>query len=290
MNPLTLNYTIMSKHTHLNQRIYSAQQYLNHDIELSLTDHHCLIISLNRTEKRNALSFDMMKKLIWLAEQINDWRDIRSVILQGHGASFCAGIDLDDLNNPKNLKIVAWELLKPYQSLYQKVCLVWRELAVPVIAVIHGHCIGAGLQLALACDIRIVTPNCQFAIMESKWGLVPDMALTQSALGIAPDKLKELAMTARIFDSQTALEYGFISYISDTPLIDAQNLATELAERSPDAVLASKRIINQMYRQSAHTLYLEKLWQIKLLIGKNQKLAIKKVKDKSIEFLQRQFK
>lgn len=274
----------------LTERIHQANQYIHPDIQITLGTHQHLIIRLNRVHKRNALSFSMMDKLIWLAQQISTWKEIRAVLLIGNGESFCAGLDLSDLNHSKNLASIAWQLLKPTQSKYQQVCLIWQQLPIPVIAVLHGHCIGAGLQLALACDVRFATPDCQFAIMESKWGLVPDMGLTQSALTIAPDHLKELAMTARVFKSDTALSYRIISHIADNPMEQAENLIAELVERSPDAVLASKRVVNAMYQQSPLILYREKLWQIKLLLGKNQKLAVKKAKDISVQFLARQFK
>ncbi|ELA09311.1 enoyl-CoA hydratase [Moraxella macacae 0408225] len=273
----------------LTERIINANQKLSPNIGIKLGKHNSIIVQLQRAEKHNALSFAMMDQLIWLAKQIQTWREVRAVILKGEGESFCSGIDLADLNHPKNLSKVAWQLVKPTLSTYQQVCLVWRELSVPVIAVLHGHCIGAGLQLVLACDIRFATPNCQFAIMESKWGLVPDMGLTQSAIGLAPDVLKTLAISARTFDAKTALQYNFVSTITETPMESAEHLVAEIAQRSPDAVLASKRIINRMYRQSSTTLYHEKLWQIKLLLGKNQKLALKKAKDPTVQFLPRQF-
>ncbi|MDO4223211.1 MAG: crotonase/enoyl-CoA hydratase family protein [Acinetobacter sp.] len=276
--------------TTLAQRITETNANIQPHLQLSLGKYDSVIITLTRGDKRNALNFRMMEQLIWLAKQIRTWRDVRAVILQGDGESFCAGLDLSEIKQAKNRKKVAWELLKPSQSLYQKVCLIWQSLPVPVIAVIHGHCIGAGLQLALACDFRFATENCQFAIMESKWGLVPDMGFTQSTCHIAPDVLKELTMTARIFDSQTALALGFISAINENPWQHAEQLIAEIAQRSPDAVLASKRVIQTMQRPSAYRLYQEKLWQIKLLIGKNQAIAVKKAKDHSLQFLQRQWK
>lgn len=271
------------------EQMNQANEFLSPDIRLELHDDQ-LTVWLTRNDKRNALSFAMMDKLIWLAGQIRHWREIRSIILAGDGKSFCTGIDLADLNNKKNLPLVAWELIKPTQSKFQQVCLVWRELPVPVIAVLHGHCFGAGLQLAMACDIRMSTAECQFAIMEGKWGLVPDMGITQSGYGVVrADILKELAMTARVFDGRQALAYGFVSDVNDKPMMQAKQLADELSQRSPDAVLASKRVINHMYQQSAKTLYQEKLWQVKMLISKNRPLAIKKAKDMSVEFVKRQF-
>ena len=84
-------------------------------------------------------------------------------------------------------------------------------------------------------------------------------------------------------------EYGVVSYVSDTPMLDAKQLVAEIATRSPDAVLASKRIVNAMYHTPATTLYQEKLWQIKLLIGNNRKQAVKKAKDETVKFVKRQF-
>lgn len=169
--------------------------------------------------------------------------------------------------------------------------MIWRDVPVPVIAVLEGYCIGAGLQLALACDIRISHPDCKLAIMEAKWGLVPDMGLTQSGFGVVrADILKELAMTARIINAEQGKELGLVSHCSETPLEQAQQLAAEFAERSPDAVLASKRVINAMFEQSAVTLYIEKVWQLKMMFGRNRKLALRKAKQASTEFGKRQFR
>lgn len=250
----------------------------------------CLIVWLNRPDKKNALTFAMMQNLLDLALWIKKNRQVRAVILTGRGTSFCAGIDLGDLNDGQNQAFAFWQLIKPYQSLFQAVCLVWRDLPVPVLVALEGHCLGAGLQLALGADVRFATPDCQFAIMESRWGLVADMGLTQSALGqVAIDALKELAMTAKIIDAKTAHAMHLISHVSADPLAQAKQLAGEICQRSPDAVLASKRLINQMYHQKSSTLYQEKLWQIKLLLGKNRKIALKKAKNAAEKFNPRQF-
>lgn len=250
-----------------------------------------LTITLNRPQKKNAMSFEMMRELITVAELISKDKTLRAVILNGAEGTFCAGIDLGDLNQPKNQAYALWELVKPRQSLFQRVCLVWRDMPVPVIAVLEGHCIGAGLQLALACDLRISHPDCKLSIMEAKWGLVPDMGLTQSAFGVVRvDVLKELAMSARTIDAEQGQKLGLISHCSDSPLEQAQILAAEFAERSPDAVLASKRIVNAMHQQSSLTIYKEKAWQLKLMLGRNRKLAVKKAKQAGTVFTKRQFR
>lgn len=249
-----------------------------------------LTVTLNRPDKKNAMSFNMMHELINVANGLQRDKSIRAVIINGGGDAFCTGIDLNDLGNPKNAAMAVWELIKPVQSLFQRVCLVWRDVPVPVIVAMHGYCIGAGLQLALAGDVRISQPDCQIAVMEAKWGLVPDMGLTQSALHVVrSDVLKELAMSARLIDGESAHRLGLVSHIDPNPLDAAQTLAEEFATRSPDAVLASKRVINRMAQQSATVLYNEKLWQLKLMMGNNRKLAIKKAKDSSVRFIKRQF-
>lgn len=250
-----------------------------------------LTVTLNRPDKKNAMSLQMMAELINIAKALKKDRAIRAVIINGAGDTFCAGIDLGDLNNPKNALMGLYELLKPTQSIFQRVCLIWREVPMPVIITTHGYCIGAGMQLALACDFRITSPDCQFAIMEAKWGLVPDMGLTQSALHVLPvDTLKELTMTARLISAKEAEQLHLVSHVDDSPYQKAQVLAEEIASRSPDAVLASKRVINHMTKQSFCALYQEKMWQLKLMGGgKNRKLAIKKAKDSGIQFLKRQF-
>lgn len=274
------------------------------------TTNQVTTVTLSRPDKKNAMSFAMMHELIDAAKHIKQNKSIRAVILTGAGSDFCAGIDLTDLNQPKSQIRAFWELIKPWQSLFQRVNLCWRELPVPVIACIHGHCIGAGLQLAMACDVRVASANSKLCIMEAKWGLVADMGITQSAYGVLPvDTLKELAMTARMIEADEAKTLGLISHVvattdkqsekqsapiqqTDLPqaVIDYVTiLVSELKNRSPDAVLASKHLINRMHQQSAYTLYLEKMWQLKLLLGSNRKLAVKKAKNNTISFVKRQF-
>lgn len=255
------------------------------------TSDDIITLTLNRPKKKNAMSFVMMRELIAAATDIRDNKAIRAVILTGAGDSFCSGIDLGDLNQPKNQAFALWELIKPWQSLFQHACLVWRDLPVPVIAALQGHCLGAGLQLALAADIRVGKPDCQVAIMEAKWGLVADMGLTQSALGVVrADVLKELAMSARTIDGTEAQRLGLISHLADEPLAIARQLALEIASRSPDAVLASKRVINHMYRQSPLTLYQEKCWQLKMMLSHNRKQALKKIKEASTSYGKRKYR
>lgn len=248
-------------------------------------------VYLNRPEKRNAMSFALLKELVSTAEKLKKDRSLRCVILTGEANVFSAGIDLADLNNPKNRAYAAWELLKPGQSLFQKAFLIWQQLPVPVIAALEGFCFGAGMQLALAADIRIAHPKTQMSIMESRWGLVPDMGLTRSLKGvIGLDLAKELTLTARIFDAEYAKNIGLVTHLNEQPLAQAQQLAEELSQRSPDALAAAKQVLDAMEHRPKHSLRLEKMWQLKLLLGKNSQLARKKDKNPEVQFLPRQYK
>lgn len=248
-------------------------------------------VQLNRPEKRNAMSFALLRELIATAHTIRHDKSIRVVILTGVGESFSSGIDLSDLNNKKNIAFALWELLKPGQSLFQKAFLIWQDLPVPVIAALHGHCIGAGMQLALAADIRIATPTCKLSIMESRWGLVPDMGLTQTLKGIIPlDVAKELTMTARMLSGKEAEKLHLVTHIATDPLAAAETLAQELLTRSPDALLAGKRVLDAMQHQPHRALRLEKIWQLKLLLSKNRQIALRKDKKPELEFQPRQYR
>lgn len=254
-------------------------------------DNGIATVYLNRPDKRNAMSFALLKELVSTAEKFKKDRSLRCVILTGEAQVFSAGIDLADLNNPKNKAFAAWELIKPGQSLFQKAFLIWQELPVPVISAIEGFCFGAGMQLALASDIRVAHPKTQMSIMESRWGLVPDMGLSRSLKGlIRLDLAKELTLTARIFDAEYAKSIGLVTHLDESPLTHAQAIAKEMIQRSPDALTASKRVLDAMEHQPSKSLRLEKIWQLKLLLGKNSQIARKKDKKPELEFSPRQYK
>lgn len=259
-------------------------------IQLTLDPRGVAYVTLNRPDKRNALSFAMLQQLVEIAKQLKSNRQVRCVILQGSSGVFSAGIDLGDLNNGKKALYAAWQLIKPGQSLFQEACLIWQTLPVPVIAVLEGYCLGAGLQLAAAADIRIAAPATQLSIMETRWGLVPDMGLTRSLQGLLrADQLRELTYTARIFDATEAQSLGLVTHVNEAPCEQAEQLVSELLTRSPDALQASKRVLLTMLQRPDRALRLEKLWQLRLLMGKNSRLARQKDRQPDIQFLPRQF-
>lgn len=239
-------------------------------------------VRLNRPEKLNGLDLEMMRALVEAAKWIRRQPDVRAVVLAGEGEAFCSGLDFSSvLKQPA--KVMAGFL--PWWrkgNLFQRMCLDWRDLAMPVIAVTHGYCFGGGLQLALGCDFRISSPDCQFSIMEIEWGLVPDMGATVILRDLlAQDVAMELAMTGRRFDANEALELGLISRIDPEPTQAALGLAQELAGRSPHAIAAIKKLFKTTRHGSERrALRRERMAQLKLLMGSNQREAMRAKQEK----------
>ena len=122
----------------------------------------------------------------------------------------------------------------------------WRTLPVPVIAAVQGVAFGGGFQIALGADMRFVTPDARFSMMEIKWGLVPDMAGTPILASLVRDDVvRELTYTGRIFSAQEAV-YGLATRICDDPRAAALETAREIAGKSPDAIRAAKRMLNNL--------------------------------------------
>jgi len=147
---------------------------------------------------------------------------------------------------------------------------------VPVIAAVHGHALGGGIQIALGCDIRVVHPDTQISVREVHWGLVPDMTgtLMLSQL-VRADVAKELVFTARVFDGREAAELGLVTKLSEHPHDDAMAMAREIAGRSPDAVRAAKALLNGLFHERAAQQFAAERHHIGSVIGRpNQVEAV----------------
>jgi enoyl-CoA hydratase/carnithine racemase len=249
------------------------------------------IVLLDRPDKRNAMSFALLRELLAHARRLHRDRTLRAVILGGAGESFSAGIDLADLADRRHRWFALWELLKPGPSLFQQAFLAWRDLPVPVIAAVHGHCLGAGMQLAMAADVRIVSPSCQMSFMEAKWGLVPDMGLTRTLRGLVPaDILRDLVFSARVVRGDEAHALGLATRVDASPRDAALALALEYAQRSPDALLAAKRVIRSMLEDSpGAALRAEKRWQLRLARGRNAAIARHRAKQPELDYAPREY-
>ena len=150
-------------------------------------------------------------------------------------------------------------------------------MQVPVIAAAQGFALGGGFQVFMGADMRYAAPGTKFSIMESRWGLVPDMGTTHVMARLArEDIVKELAMTARIFEAEEAYEYGFLTRVCDDPIAAAFETATAIATRNPDAIRATKQLFNEPAdRFVAETLMLESVLQDEIIGSPNQVEAVK---------------
>ncbi|KZN62684.1 hypothetical protein N473_18850 [Pseudoalteromonas luteoviolacea CPMOR-1] len=235
-------------------------------------------ITLKRAEKQNALSFEMFKQLDQIIHQIRVNHQVRAVIIQSEGEHFCSGLDVQSVTKrPSHIIKLLFKLLPGNQNLVQRVVLGWRTLPVPVYAILQGNCLGGGLHIALGADFRIAKPNAQVAIMESRWGLCPDMGTSIILPSyINQDNALLLAMSAERIDAHQAKEFGLITAVHDNPVGYIEQQINALRHHSPDALAAIKQLYNRAYLPpSRRLLWLETWYQIKLLCTKNTRIAMK---------------
>ena len=240
-------------------------------------------VRMNRADKRNALDNAMFTSLAAAGDYLKTLPELRAVVLSGDGASFCAGLDFGSFqamaqgSSGQGGSVNAGAMSDGrITHLAQQVCWVWQEVPVPVIAAVHGHALGGGMQIALGADIRIVHPDTQLSVREVHWGLIPDMTgtLMLSRL-VRPDIVKDLVFSARVFSGAEGFELGVVTRLSKTPQADAMDLAQEIAGRSPDAVRGAKKLINLMANDGAAQQFAAEREVIgKLIGGVNQVEAV----------------
>ena len=160
-------------------------------------------------------------------------------------------------------------------NLAQRVAYGWQLVPAPVIAAVHGNCIGGGAQIALGADIRIIAPDATVSIREVHWGLIPDMGITRSLPRLVRfDVAKELVLTARMISGEEAVGLGLATTAADDPLAAARELAAEIAARSPDATRRGKALLERGWTAPAESLALEEELQRELLGSANQMKAV----------------
>jgi len=230
-------------------------------------------VRLNRPDKLNALDGAMFEAIIAAGERLRREPGLRAVVLSGAGRGFCAGLDratFASLAAGRADSAVSDLITRTHggANAPQQAALVWREIPVPVIAAIHGVALGGGFQIALGADVRYVAPDARLSVLEVKWGLVPDMAGIALMRELArADVIRELTFTGRMFSGAEALTYGFATAVHADPLAGARETAREIAERSPDAVRAIKRLLNRATDDDAAALLLAESREQAALIG-----------------------
>jgi enoyl-CoA hydratase/carnithine racemase len=239
-------------------------------------------VRLIRADKMNALDNAMFEGIIEAGDKLRAMKGLRSVVLSGEGKAFCAGLDMASFAAMKDQSGQASAVRdlpkrthgianRPQQCAWQ-----WRTLPVPVIAAVHGVALGGGFQIMLGADLRYATADARFSVMEIKWGLVPDLAGTQLMRHLArEDVVRELTYTGRIFDGAEAERLGFVTKVVADPRAAALETAREIAARSPDAIRAAKRILNDAVAvDAAAGLMQESVEQQKLIGSPNQLEAV----------------
>jgi enoyl-CoA hydratase/carnithine racemase len=231
-----------------------------------------------RADKHNALDQAMFEGLVAAAAQLADDTSVRAVVLHGEGKSFCSGLDVASFMAGQGGTGVLLEREGDRVANFaQRVTYDWSLVPAPVIAAIHGNCFGGGLQIALGADIRIAAPDAKLSIMEIKWGLVPDMGITQTLPRlIGVDVAKELTFTGRIVSGSDASALGLVTRTDEDPLGAALALAEEIAQKSPDAVRAAKRLYDETWESddAAQALNRESELQVGLIGKPNQIAAV----------------
>ena len=239
-------------------------------------------VRLNRPEKLNAFDRPMFDALVAVGEALAADRSVRAVVLSGEGRGFSAGLDLSmfaTMVGPDSAEtgasLIGGRDRGPANHA-QQATWVWHEMPVPVIAAVHGPALGAGFQLALAADLRIVAPDAKMSVLEVRWGLIPDMTgtfLLPRLVGI--DVAKELTWTGRMVGGEEALRMGLATSVADDPRADALALARDLAAKSPTAIREGKRLLDaSLARSPAEHLADEERTMVSLIGSPNQKEAV----------------
>lgn len=242
-------------------------------------------VRLVRADKMNALDQAMFEALVAATDRLSKEKSVRAVVLSGEGRAFCAGLDMgrfaakkekggNGIPGGENRDLTRRTHGKA--NFPQAAVWGWRQLPVPVIAAVHGVAFGGGFQLSLGADMRLLSSDARMSIMEIKWGLVPDMAGTPILASLVRDDiLRDLTYTGRIFSAQEAMAYGLATRICDDPRAAALELAREIAGKSPDAIRAAKRMLNNLSVDPGPALLAESVEQQKLIGSPNQTEAVR---------------
>jgi enoyl-CoA hydratase len=208
-------------------------------------------VALNRPDSLNAMNSNFFKEIKEVFETLDRNPSVRAIILSGNGKHFTAGLDLKENNaimdNKDGDPAREREKLRRHIIWLQECFHVIEKANAPVIAAIHGACVGGGIDLIAACDIRVASNDAWFCIQEINVAIVADLGTLQRASTLVPQGiLREWALTGRKVSVDETKQYGFINHIEsskDTALVKAFDIAKTISEKSPIAVAGTKKIL-----------------------------------------------
>ncbi len=245
-------------------------------IQLTVSQNVAEVV-LCRPEKMNALDQAAFEQLPAVAEQVKSDHSVRAVVIHAQGEHFCAGADKSFLqgavSNQSTFRDRALTLSNnEIANEFQKPAMAWFNLDVPVVICLQGVTYGAGMQIALAGDIRIAAPTTAMSLFEIHWGLIPDMGITQTLPRLVrADVGMELMLTGRVVKAPEALDIGLVTSIADNPLEAARTLASQIASKSPGATSRAKQLMRESANMtSAEGLAMEAQLQSELVGTANQ--------------------
>lgn len=244
---------------------------------LTIDDNGIAHLRLTRPDKMNALDPAMISALISAGDDLSAMAGLRAVVISGEGRAFCAGLDLASISSGGGLSDDLVTRTHGNANQFQQLAMQFRKLPVPVIAAVHGVCYGGGLQIAAGADLRVVAPDARLAVMELKWGIIPDMGHFALWRGLVrSDALRELTYTAREFTGAEAQAMGFATHADADPLARAMAIAREIASKNPDGIRAAKRLFAASADASEDSILMaESVEQAGLLGSVNQIEAVR---------------
>ena len=198
-------------------------------------------ITINRPQVLNALNSDVLQELDTAVESLANDDAVKILVITGAGKAFIAGADIAQMQNMSADEARIFS--QTGHQLFSKI----ETISKPVIACINGFALGGGLELAMACDIRIASEKAKFGQPEAGLGVIPGFGGTQRLARICgTGKAKELIFTGDIVDAQTALSIGLINRIftSETLSAETENIAKRIASNGPFAIQKAKQVIN----------------------------------------------
>jgi enoyl-CoA hydratase/carnithine racemase len=209
-------------------------------------------LQLNRPEKRNAVPFEMLIEICDLVDKLITDPEIRAIVLTGEGKVFSAGVDFESLAMLVERFLVDSSAggapIRADIHKYQHYLNRLETIEIPIICAMHGAAFGMSLELALVCDIRIMSEDCQWGMQELQFGVIPDLGGTarlSKVLGTA--RAMEILSTGRKYTARQALDWGFVNYVfpADQLFEEANQLALDIAKMAPLAVGALKKVIRR---------------------------------------------